>query len=221
MPKTTTPPPATPVLALPLSLARRAVRYEIGIWRSLARWAARRPDVPRDGTAAAFAYRGPSVAPVLAFFFLSLGEVVAVDLLVPWPWEWLRVLLLAAGCWGTLWMLGLLAAYTVHPHVAGPSGLRVRHGLALDVHIPWDAVSGARRSFGSRDGRGIQLDGDTLYAVHAQQYTVELTLSRPVPATLPRGGDAEFTTLRFHADDAEALVTAVRSRTAPNPPAHR
>ncbi|MCW3064686.1 MAG: hypothetical protein JWN32_1858 [Solirubrobacterales bacterium] len=29
----------------------------------------------------------------------------------------------------------MLAAVTVHPHVLGPSGLRIRHGTSLDVHI--------------------------------------------------------------------------------------
>jgi hypothetical protein len=189
--------------------ARRAARFEAGMWRSLARWLVRRPHVPPEGTA--FAYRGPLVALILVFFMVSLLDVVALDLLVPWPWTWLRFTVLILGVWGTVWMLGMLAAVTVHPHVAGPSGLRVRHGTSLDVHIPWDAVTGARQLFCSRDGRTVQLDGDTLYVLVAKQSTVEITLARPVPVTLPRDHTAEITRLRLHADDAAALVATVRS----------
>lgn len=66
-----------------VATARRAVRFELGMWRSTFRWLARRPHVPPEHTA--FAYRGPMVTPIVVFFVVSLIEVVAVDLLVPWP----------------------------------------------------------------------------------------------------------------------------------------
>jgi hypothetical protein len=112
----------------------------------------------------------------------------------------------------------MLAAYTVRPHVAEPSGLRVRNGTSLDVHLPWEAVGGARQVRGSRDGRTVELDGDTLHVLVSTQFTVEVTLARPVTVDLPRGRTAEITALRFHADDAGALVAAVRERALATPP---
>ncbi|GAA2441707.1 hypothetical protein [Streptomyces macrosporus] len=191
-------------------LVRLAVRFEIDMWTNLGRWLLRRPDVPPHG--AAFAYREPVLLPILAFFFLSLFEVVAVDLLVPWPWRWLRLLVLALGVWGVVWMLGVLAAVTVRPHVVAPSGLWVRYGSGLDVRIPWDAVAGARHLRAGRDGRTVQVDGDTLYVQVSHQTTVEVALARPVAVALPRGRTAEVTAVRLHADDAAGLVTAVRER---------
>jgi hypothetical protein len=191
-------------------LARRAAEFEAAGWRSLARWVSRRPDAgPGD---AAFAYHGPLLAPIVVILVLSVIEVVALDLIVPWPWQWLRVVLLILGVWGAVLALGMLAGVIVHPHTAGPSGLRVRHGAGLDVRIPWDAVAGARRVRRSRDGRTVQVDGATLHVVVSNQTTVEVTLNRPVTVALTGGRSAEITELRFHADDAAGLVAAVRAR---------
>jgi hypothetical protein len=111
-------------------------------------------------------------------------EVVALDLLVPWPRQWLRVVLLILGVWGALLVLGMLAGVIVHPHTAGPSGLRVRYGAGLDVRIPWDAVAGARRVRRSRDGRTVQVEEATLHVVVSNQTTVEVTLNRDVTVAL-------------------------------------
>ncbi|WP_219416802.1 hypothetical protein [Pseudonocardia nigra] len=192
------------------ALVRRAARYEAATWRSLARWLLRRPDVGPADTG--FAYRGPQVAPMLVMLAVSMIDVVAVDLLVPWPW--LRPVLLVIGVWGTLEVLGMLAAITIHPHVVGAAGLRIRNGVSLDVHIPWDAVAGVRRVRRTRDGRGVQLDGSTLHVVVADQTTVEVTLARPLPVTLPRNRTAEITEVRLHADDAAGFVAAARARVA-------
>jgi hypothetical protein len=186
-----------------------AVRFELGMWRSLARWIFRRPDVRPDE--APFAYRSQLVAPVLAFFVVSLVEVVALDVLVPWGgwWEALRLPLLIVGVWGTLLILSVLAALTVHPHVVGLDGIRVRSGTSVDVRLPWDAVTGARHVTGGRDGRTVQVDGETLYVQVSKQTNVEVTLDRPVTVPLPRGRTAEVTAVRLLADDATALVAAV------------
>lgn len=193
-----------------IALARRAVLFELGMWRSLARWLVRRPDVPAGGTA--FAYRGPVAGLILMFFVVSLVEVVAVDLILPWRGP-VRVVLLALGVWGTMLMLGMFAAVTVHPHVVGRSGLRVRYGVSVDVQIPWDAITTVRQDRRANPGqRTVQLDGETLHVVVAGQTTVRVDLARPVTVALPRDRTAEITALHFHADDAAGLVKAAASR---------
>jgi hypothetical protein len=195
-----------------LGLVRRAVRFERGMWRSLARWLLRRPDVAPGDTA--FAYRGPVVGLILVFFVVSLVEVVAVDLILPWRGV-VRVVLLAVGVWGTMLMLGMFAAVTVRPHVVGQSGLRVRYGISLDVHVPWDAITSVQQVRRANPGqRTVQLDGDTLHVVVAGQTTIRVELARPVPVALPRDRTAEITTLYFHADDAAGLVNAARAALA-------
>jgi hypothetical protein len=51
------------------AVVRRAVQFEVGMWRSLARWLLRRPDVAPGDTA--FAYRGPLVAPMVVMLVPS------------------------------------------------------------------------------------------------------------------------------------------------------
>lgn len=187
-----------------------AARYEAGTWRSLARWVSRRPDVPPGATP--FAYRSPLLPPIIVILAVSVVEVVVLDLVVPWPA--LRIALLVIGIWGVAQGLGMLASVTSYPHVVAPSGLRVRYGTSLDVHVPWDAVAAARRQIGSRGGRSIQVDGDTLYALVGGQFTVVVTLARPIAVTLSGGRRAEVTALRFHADDPD-LVTTIRDHLKP------
>ncbi|WP_433555073.1 hypothetical protein ACQPWY_20645 [Pseudonocardia xinjiangensis] len=190
------------------ALARRAVRFEAGSWRSLARWLLRRPDLAPGDTP--FPYRGPLLAPMLVMTGLSVLEVVALDLLLPWPG--LRLVLLVVGVWGTIMMLGMLAAVTVHPHAAGPSGLRIRHGTSLDVHIGWDTVAGVRHVRRSRPGsRSVQTDDGRLFVLVGGQTTVEIELARPVIVALPGDRSAEVTTVCLYADDSRGLVSAVRA----------
>jgi hypothetical protein len=191
-----------------LRLARRAVELELAGWRSLGRWLLRRPDVVTGDTP--FAYHGPVLAPMIVLTALSVLEIVAVDLLL--PWQWLRPAMLVLGIWGAVFMAGMLAGLLVHPHAVGPEGLRIRSGPGLDVRVPWDAVTSVRRVRRSRDGRTVQLDGATLHVVVSGQTTVEVDLRRPVAVTLPGARTAEITALRFHADDAAGLVAAARER---------
>ena len=191
-----------------LALSRRAVEFEIAGWRSLGRWVLRRPDVAPGDTP--FAYHGPMLAPMVVMTLLSVLEIVAVDLLL--PWQWLRPALLVLGIWGTVLMLGILAGVLVHPHAVGPAGLRVRHGAGLDVRIPWDAIAAVRRARRGGDGQGMQLDGAVLHVVVSGQTTVEVVLRRPVAVTLPGRRTVDIGELRFHADDPAALVAATRAR---------
>jgi hypothetical protein len=177
------------------------------MWRSLARWLARRPDVPAGGTP--FAYRSPMMAVLIVFINVSVLEVIAFHLLVPWQVP--RIVLLVLGIWGVIWMFGMLAAVTIRPHVVGPEGLLVRHSLSVDIRIPWDAVLGARQVRERREGRSVQVVEDTLHVLVMQESAVEVTLNRPVAVSLSATRRPEVTAPRFHADDAAGLVAAIRA----------
>jgi hypothetical protein len=95
-------------------LYRQAILHEAGIWRSLYRWVTRRPRSD-DRDAALFGYASQITPILIAFIVLSALEIPILPLLLPWPA--VRYSLLALGVLGLLWMLGLLAAVRVHPHV--------------------------------------------------------------------------------------------------------
>jgi hypothetical protein len=192
------------------ALLRRAARFEAGTWRSLARWIGRRPAVPPDATP--FAYHLPLLAPMAVMSGLSLLEVVALDLLVPWPWTGLRLAVLALGVWGGVLALGMIAGVLVHPHLVTPDALRVRAGAGLDVHVPWDAVAGVRRVRREHHGiRAARVDDGVLSVGVANATTVAVTLTRPLTVRLP-SGPVQVTAVHLYADDAAGLVAAVRPR---------
>ena len=113
------------------ALVRRAVSFELGVWRSLYRWTTRRPLGPED--AETFGYARPVTPVIWAFIGLSAIEIPVAHLLLPWQTE--RVIVLVVGIWGLTWMLGLLASLRTYPHVVGGSGLRIRYGTTVDITV--------------------------------------------------------------------------------------
>jgi hypothetical protein len=197
------------------ALVRRAVSFELGVWRSLYRWTTRRPLGPED--AETFGYAGPVTPVIWAFIGLSAIEIPVAHLLL--PWQTARVIVLVVGIWGLTWMLGLLASLRTYPHVVGGSGLRIRYGTTVDITVPWDAVAsiGVRR----RDlpgSRTVQLSrhesGTVLQVGISSQTNVDLGLRDPVTVPLPKGSKS-VSALRFHADDAPALVACARQHLTP------
>ena len=130
-----------------IALARRAVAFELAQYSSLFRWISRRPDVPSD--AVAFAYIGAVAMLLWAFIAVSAIELVVLHLLL--PWETVRVIADVLSLGGLVWMLGFMASFKVHPHLVGDSGLRVRHGAATDITVPWDAIATIGMRERSRD----------------------------------------------------------------------
>ena len=127
-------------------LLRDALLYELAIYRALARWAARRPDVPARATPIGY---GQLVGPMLWLWILgSAAEVVVVEVVlraVDQPWaEALRLPLLVLGIWGVAWMLGMLASYRVRPHLLDDATLLVRSGPVTWLRVPPAEVRSVR-----------------------------------------------------------------------------
>jgi Bacterial PH domain len=202
-------------LATAARLARTALRYELAMWRSLFRWTARRPAVPAGGTA--FAYAGVITPVLLAFIVVSAIEVPVFHLLL--PWEAVRLVVDAAGVYGLLWMVGLLASLKVHPHVVEDGGLRVRNGASLDVLVPWEDVAAVRYRMRSLEGmRNVQVAGEgparALSVGTGSQTNVDIELCEPRVLPVRRTGGEPVTVLRLYADDPKALVARVRAEVA-------
>jgi hypothetical protein len=189
-----------------LPLARRAVLFEVALYRSLFRWVTRRPDRPAGSEA--FGYVGAVAVLLWAFIVMSAVELVVLHVIL--PWEKVRLLADVAGIWGLLWMLGFTASFHVYPHLVGESGLRVRHGHGIDFHIPWDAIERISVRERSHDSsKTVQVDhddnGTELRVVVGSRTNVDVVLRRPVTLRV-RGVDEAVTVLRFYADDARGLV---------------
>ena len=204
------------MIARLLRLPRRLVRLEISIWRSLGLWAARR--VPGDGPGIqALAYGKDQRPLLLAFIFLSALEIPVVHLLL--PWEVARLALLALGVWGLLWMLGLLAAMKVHPHLVGPDGLRVRYGTFVDLEIPWDHVEDVRllrASVPTKSSLHVAEEGPGVVASVPVMKMTRVAVRLRLPLAVPfDGGTRSVCEVRLHADAPAAYVAAVRRHLLP------
>ncbi|MFC0527461.1 hypothetical protein [Phytohabitans kaempferiae] len=199
-----------------MSLLRRATAYEAAMWRGLFRWIARRPREMAPGDAA-FGHGGP-VKPIFAVFIvLSALEIPIFDFvisrLVPWPV--VRYIVLVAGVYGLIWMIGALGALLTSPHLVGAAGIRVRDGLFVDVTIPWDAVASVGHRYrGLASSRRVEVEraGDRLllHLATGSQTNVDVVLRRPLALTVPKGPDEPVNEVRFYADDPKALVALAR-----------
>jgi hypothetical protein len=193
------------------TLARRALRFEAGIWLSLYRWIARRPRVRAD--AHAFGY-AKAVEPVIwVFIVVSAIEVVVAHLLLPWPV--VRAILLILGLWGLTWMVGMLASVKVNVHELSRDGVRARYGSNVDVLIPWTAVASVRpQRYDLPSSRAVQLSdgpgGAVLSIGVSSQTNVRIALRSPVTVALPKG-EQTIVELRCYADDARQFVAQART----------
>jgi len=201
------------------SLPRRALFYEVGIWRSLYRWIFRRPPT-REPDAEAFGYASLMTPILVAFIAVSALEIPVVDFFL--PWEAVRRPFLALGAWGLIWMIGLLASLRVHPHLVAASGLRVRYGFNVDIMLPWVAIAeirAQRRSLPS--GRTVQLErtgpAATLHIAISSATNVEVVLREPTTVRLPKGVSETITALHFYTDDPRALVARAREHLPDRP----
>jgi hypothetical protein len=201
------------VVARVLRLARRALVYELGMWRSLLLWVRRRLPAG-DAGGQTFGYAQVVTPVIWAFIVVSAIEIPIVHLLVPWPA--VRTVLLAAGVYGVLWMIGMLASLKVHPHVVDDVGLRVRNGATVTFAVPWEEIAAVRSRRRSTEGmRSIQVhgedDGRALSVAVGNQTTVDVVLRRPLPLLAARGDGKPVGAVYLHADDPTALVRRLRA----------
>lgn len=196
-----------------LGLVRWLVVLEVGIWRSLFLWVARRvpgrgPDVDEFGYAR-------EVTPLLVVFtVLSALEIAVVDLLL--PWHTVRIAAAVIGVWGLLWMLGYLAGMRVFKHLVGDAGLRVRNGPRVDIHVPWDDVAEvtARRS---RVPTGATVHVEEGVASVAVMKQTRVAVRFGVPTTIALAdGPRELVELRLYADDPRGFVAAAARHRRPD-----
>ncbi len=196
------------------ALARKAVTYELAMWRSFFVWVLRLPRVKEPG-AQAFAYAATLTPLFIVFIAASAIELPILHMLL--PWEKVRFVADLLSVYGLFWMIGLLAAMRVHPHVASDAGLRIRHGFGVDATIPWDAIAGVRsqgRSVPrSRTVQCEQTDAGLVVSVAVNKQTnVDLILREPtIFEALPQTNDEPVVELRVYVDDPKAFLARVRA----------
>lgn len=207
--------PATGAPARVITVLRRAVRMELGIYAAIGRAIARRPAVAAG--ASGFRYDAPVRTILVIFIVLSAVEIPIIDLIVH-PWPAVRIPLLVLGIWGLTWMIGLLCAYLMRPHTVGPEGITVREGLEIDVPLGWDNIASVapRRRVDEPKSPKVDAGSGGILSLRMQDETnVEIDLERPtaiaLPGRAPRGGTHTVSVVRIWVDDVPGFLDAVRN----------
>ncbi|TNH26462.1 hypothetical protein FHG89_20920 [Micromonospora orduensis] len=212
--------PGTPTGTTLGQLLRQAATAEAAMWRSLYLWTRRRP-LPLEPGDEPFGYLGV-VKPILGIFIvLSAVEIPIFDLIVTHvvPWRPARWIVLGLGVWGLLWMVGLFASMTIHPHVVGDTGLRVRLNSGIDIWIPWTEIEALRKRYRSLpSSRSVQVeqegDRQVLHLAVGSQTSIDVLLRQPLTFDLPKGRSAPVNELRLYADDPDGLLRSARGTPA-------
>jgi hypothetical protein len=198
-----------------LGFLKEALLLELALYRSLARWVARRPDVPRGATPIGYARL---VAPMLwLWIFGSAVEVVVVEVVlrhVDQPWaDAVRLPLLVLGVWGVLWMLGMLASLRVRPHLLGDGELRARSGARTWLVVPLAAVASTRNVEHELPGmiKSLHVEGDLALVGTGSRTNVELVLVAPTTLATSKG-PATVTRVGIWVDDPREVAALLKRR---------
>lgn len=150
----------------------------------------------------------------MALLGLSVLELVAIELALPWPT--VRLVLFVLGAYTLLFVLGMIAANHVRPHVLTAQQLRLRSGTWADIRIP--LVPGAHVTTRHRDAgtKTVTVDGDVLAMGVGGMTNVEIAFGEPIEVDTRRGTHT-VRMVRFAADDPQAAVRALRQHTAAPP----
>lgn len=190
--------------------ATRLVRAEVTIYRSLWLWAARRVDGRGHGVHPIGYARGSLGLP-LAFGVVTLVEVVALHLLVPWALA--RTLILLASVYSLLWLLGFVAARITHPHLLTGTQLLLREGAHPVATVDCDAITRAARVRRYAVTTPTEIDGQ-LYLPSQDGTNIDLHLAEPVTAHLPgllarQRRRVKVTEISLHIDNPQPFLDLV------------
>ncbi|MFI9624456.1 hypothetical protein [Streptomyces sp. NPDC052042] len=187
---------------------RRLVAHEVRALGSLGLWVLRRRHGVPEGSLAV-PYTGPQTALVYGLLPVALVETTVLALLIPWPVVHAVVLVLDA--YGVVLVLAFHASCVTRPHVVEPDGaLRIRYGALFDLRVPAAAMASARVERRCPEGGSPRVGSDgALDLAVGGQTTVTVELTGPVDYVRPLGKRGSARTVRFHADDPGAVVTAL------------
>ncbi|MGH1556313.1 hypothetical protein ACRAWF_44835 [Streptomyces sp. L7] len=187
------------------------LRHELRLLVSLWLWITRRG--PKGRTAGGCSGTGGEQGAMMAgLVFVCVIETLGMSVLLRNLPAVHRVVL-ALDIYTIVFVVGMHAAFTVRPHVLTADSLRIRRGVHVDLRIPLEQVASVRRELRMTHERA---DGELNLPIGSQT-TVTLQLTEPVTHFTFLGRQREVSTVRFHADDADTLVAAVKqARTAPS-----
>ncbi|MEU0406258.1 hypothetical protein ABZ307_00330 [Streptomyces griseorubiginosus] len=192
------------------------LRHELRLFASLGLWVARRTHGAEGRTA--FGYARGQGPVMFGFAFVCLVETLTMSVLLRDLPAVHRVVLFL-DVYSVVFVVGLHAASVVRPHLLDAEELRIRRSVHVDLRIPLHQVQGIRREL--RTTHHARRLGELDLPVGSQTL-LTLQLAQPVAHFTFLGRRRDIHTVRFHADDADLVVEAIKqARSAPSSPPGR
>nr|BBC15208.1 hypothetical protein [Streptomyces sp.]BBI93426.1 hypothetical protein [Streptomyces sp.] len=189
----------------------KAMGMEFGLFRALWRWMRRKPDAPEDHAILTY---GSEIKPIMwVMVFLVPLEILAVEFLVPWPV--VRITLLILSVYGTVWVLGFIAALSIRPHTIGDGKMVLRFAHFTQIVVPLELVESVSTARHSGYRRAIQIDDGVLAMPIGDSTTLSVKLREPYPLA-PKPGQPvqEVHEVRFAADNTREAVRVLTASIA-------
>lgn len=190
---------------LPTPVAK-VMGMEFGLFRALWRWMRRKPDAPEGHKVLTY---GSEIKPIMwVMVFLVPLEILAVELLI--PWLTVRIILLVLSVYGSVWLLGFIAAITVRPHTVGDGKIVLRFAHFTQIAIPLELVESVRTARHSGYRRAISISDGVLAMPIGDSTTLSVKLRKPY-AVAPKPGrpTQEVREVRFAADNTREAVVII------------
>ncbi|MFF9121816.1 hypothetical protein ACF09J_00665 [Streptomyces sp. NPDC014889] len=179
--------------------AARLARHELRLLTGLVLWVTRRTHGAGGGQAFGYA-RGQG--PVMAgLAFVCVTETVTMSVLLR-NWPAVHTVVLLLDVYAVVLVVALHAATVVRPHVLDADHLRIRQAAHVDLRVPLDRIASTRRETRTTHERA---EGELNLPVGSQT-SVTLELTAPVEHVTLLGRRRPVRLVRFHAEDAGALV---------------
>jgi hypothetical protein len=195
---------------LPAPVAK-AMAMEFGLFRALWRWIRRKPDVPEGHQILSY---GSEIKPIMwVMVFLVPLEILAVELLIPWTVA--RITLLVLSVYGTVWVLGFIAALSIRPHTVGDGKVVLRFAHFTRITLPLELVESVRSSRHSGYRRAVDVSDGVLAMPIGDSTTLSIKLREPFSvAPKPGKPTQEVREVRFAADDVREAIRVLTAHTS-------
>jgi hypothetical protein len=185
------------------------LRHEIGGLMSIVLLVRGRKDLPADATV--IRYGATHKTFLIVMMVLGPVEIALAELLV--PWAWLRIVLMVLAVYGVVWLFGFYAGVHTRPHYIDAERLVVRSGHLAAVSVPVAAIRAVRRESHAKY-KGLVSVVDGVVAVPGMSGTgLTVTLEPDSSVHIQGRGTVPAREVRFDADEIDAAGKSIRDRT--------